>query len=94
VLTTGPATNVASFSAILNGLLDPDGLTTTVHFQYGTTTSYGLTTAAQAQTGNTIEAPEAQSGEAATEGLPANHANRTHEREYADWGFHTGTALR
>jgi hypothetical protein len=35
-----------------------------------------------------------QSGEAATEGLPANHANRTHERQYADWGFHTGTALR
>jgi hypothetical protein len=28
-----------------------------------------------------------QSGEAATEGLPANQANRTHEREYADWGL-------
>ncbi|PYI98550.1 MAG: hypothetical protein DME98_03990 [Verrucomicrobia bacterium] len=39
-----------------------------------------------------------QSGSAATKGLPANHANRTHEREYPDWGFltcaHTGTALR
>ena len=45
VVTTKPATYVASFSATLNGLLDPHGLTTTVYFQYGTTTSYGLTTA-------------------------------------------------
>ena len=53
VVTTNPATLVASFSATLNGSLDPHGLTTTVHFQYGTTTSYGLTTAPQAQSGNT-----------------------------------------
>jgi hypothetical protein len=36
-----PATNVASFAATLNGLLDPHGLTTSVYFQYGTTTNYG-----------------------------------------------------
>jgi plastocyanin len=53
VVATNPATNVASFSATLNGSLDPHGLTTTVHFQYGTTTSYGLTTADQSQTGST-----------------------------------------
>jgi hypothetical protein len=53
VVTTNPATNVASFSATLNGSLDPHGLTTSVHFQYGTTTSYGLTTAPQSQSGNT-----------------------------------------
>jgi plastocyanin len=53
VVTTNPATFIASFSARLNGLLDPHGLTTTVHFQYGTTPSYGLTTAPQSQTGNT-----------------------------------------
>jgi len=47
------ATNVASFSATLNGSVDPHGLTTTVYFQYGTTTSYGLTTAQQSQVGNT-----------------------------------------
>ncbi len=46
VVTTDPATLIASFSATLNGLVDPHGLTTSVHFQYGTTTSYGLTTAA------------------------------------------------
>jgi len=53
VVTTNPRTLVASFSATLNGSLDPHGLTTSVHFQYGTTTSYGLTTAPQSQSGNT-----------------------------------------
>jgi hypothetical protein len=53
VVTTNPATNVAASSATLNGSLDPHGLSTTVHFQYGTTTSYGLTTPMQTQTGNT-----------------------------------------
>jgi hypothetical protein len=53
VVTTNPATSVASFSATLNGSLDPHGLPTTVYFQYGTTTSYGFTTVAQSQTGNT-----------------------------------------
>ena len=53
VVRTNPASNVASFSATLNGSLDPHGLTTSVHFQYGTTTNYGLTTAPQSQSGNT-----------------------------------------
>jgi hypothetical protein len=53
VVITNPATNVTSSSATLNGSLDPHGLTTTVRFQYGTTTSYGHTTANQSQTGNT-----------------------------------------
>ena len=52
VVTTNPATNVASSSATLNGSLDPHGLTTTFHFQYGRTTNYGLTTAPQSQSGN------------------------------------------
>jgi plastocyanin len=52
VVTTDPATFIASFSATLNGLLNPHGLTTAFHFQYGTTTSYGLTTAPQTQSGN------------------------------------------
>jgi hypothetical protein len=53
VVTTNAATNVAISSATLNGLLDPHGLTTSVHFQYGTTTSYGHTTSIQVQNGNT-----------------------------------------
>jgi hypothetical protein len=54
IVTTKPATNVATFAATLNGLLDPHGLTTSVYFQYGTTTNYGRTTAVQSQTGNTF----------------------------------------
>ena len=55
VVTTNPATLIASFSATLNGSLNPHGLSTTFHFQYGTTTSYGLTTAPQTRTGNTSQ---------------------------------------
>src|SRR5207248_1191246 len=54
VVTINPTTNVATFSATLNGSLDPHGLITTVYFQYGTTISYGLTTAPHTQTGNTF----------------------------------------
>ena len=53
IVRTDVATNVASHSATLNGLLDPHGLSTSVNFQYGTTTSYGSTTPAQTHTGNT-----------------------------------------
>jgi N-acetylneuraminic acid mutarotase len=53
VVASSPATLIASFSAKLNGSLDPHGLTTSVHFRYGTTTGYGLTTAPQSQNGNT-----------------------------------------
>jgi len=55
VAITNAASYIASFSARLNGSVDPHGLTTTVHFQYGTTTSYGLTTAPQSKTGNTYQ---------------------------------------
>jgi hypothetical protein len=55
VVVTNLATFIASFSARLNGSVDPHGLPTTVYFQYGTTTSYGLTTAIQSKTGNTYQ---------------------------------------
>ena len=53
IVTTNPATLIASFSARLNGSLNPHGLATTFHFRYGTTTSYGLTTPPQSRSGNT-----------------------------------------
>jgi phosphodiesterase/alkaline phosphatase D-like protein len=55
VVITNLATLIASFSATLNGSIDPHHLTTTVYFQYGTTTGYGLTTAIQSKTGNTYQ---------------------------------------
>jgi uncharacterized membrane protein len=59
VVTTNPATFIASFSATLNGTVDPHGLTTSVYFQYGTTTSYGLTTSLRTRTGNTYQSVNA-----------------------------------
>ncbi|HJW38544.1 MAG TPA: NF038122 family metalloprotease [Candidatus Udaeobacter sp.] len=59
VVVTNLATNIASYSATLNGSVDPHGLTTTVYFQYGTTTSYGLTTTPHTKTGNTYQAVSA-----------------------------------
>ena len=67
VVTTNPATNVATSSATLHGLLDPHGLTTTVYLQYGTTINYGRTTPMQSQTGNTYRNISANIG-----GLTAN----------------------
>ena len=55
VVTTNPATLIASFSARLNGSVDPHGLTTSVYFEYGTTPSYGFATATQSKTGNTYQ---------------------------------------
>ena len=55
VVTTSPATLIANFSATLNASVNPHGLTTTVYFQYGTTVSYGLTTAPQSKSGNTYQ---------------------------------------
>ena len=53
IVTTKPATAITTYSATLNGSLNPDGLTTNVYFQYGTTTSYGHDTPFQSETGNT-----------------------------------------
>ena len=54
-ITTHSATNLAAYSATLNGTVDPHGLPTTVHFEYGMTVSYGSTTASQTKTGNTSQ---------------------------------------
>jgi len=44
---TGSASSVKTKSATLNGTVNPNGYTTTYWFEYGTTTSYGSTTAKQ-----------------------------------------------
>ena len=53
---TLPATNISGTGALLNGFVNANDLSTTVTFEYGTTTSYGQTiTATQSPvTGNTI----------------------------------------
>src|SRR4029078_2916186 len=39
--STGSATSVASTGTTVNGNVNPDGLATTYHFDWGTTASYG-----------------------------------------------------
>src|SRR5438094_837777 len=55
VVITNQATDIATISATLNGTVNPHGLTTTVYFQYGTTISYGHTSASQNKTGNVYQ---------------------------------------
>ena len=45
-VSTDTATSVASGSAILNGIVNPNGTSTTVTFEYGTSASYGSTVTA------------------------------------------------
>jgi hypothetical protein len=54
-VATNPATNVVNFSATLNGTVNPNGLSTAVHFEYGTTTNYGSNTATQNYSGSTTQ---------------------------------------
>jgi hypothetical protein len=54
IVATNPATNVANFSVTLNGTVNPNGLTTAVHFEYGTSINYGSSTATQNYNGNTV----------------------------------------
>ena len=46
LVATNAATNISPTAATLNGTVNPSGLSTTVTFQYGTTTSYGNTVTA------------------------------------------------
>jgi FG-GAP-like repeat len=55
IVATNPATNVANFSATLNGTVNPNGLSTAVHFEYGTTTNYTFSTATQNYNGSTAQ---------------------------------------
>lgn len=45
--TTGPAESITTGSAAVTGTVNPDGEATTYQFEYGTTSSYGLTTPQQ-----------------------------------------------
>jgi hypothetical protein len=43
-VSTGSATSITSSSAVVNGIVNPQGHSTRYFFQYGTTTSYGVQT--------------------------------------------------
>ena len=69
--TTSAATSVSSTSATLNGTVNPNGASTTVTFEYGTTTSYGnAVTASQSP----LSGSSAQSVSANVSGLTPGSA--------------------
>ncbi len=47
IVATEAASAVTETSATLNGTVNPDNLSTTYHFEYGTTTAYGTSTSSQ-----------------------------------------------
>ncbi len=68
-VTTNTATNVSSTSATLNGNVNPNGLSTTVRFEYGTTVGYGSAITA---TPSPVSGASAVSVSAALTGLSPN----------------------
>jgi len=70
-VTTGSATAVTSSTATLNGVVNPNGASTTYYFQYGTTTSYGSTT-------SSTSAGSGASGVSASASLTGLSSNTTY----------------
>jgi len=64
-VTTGGVTGLTTTGATLDGTVNPNGVATTVSFEWGTTTSYGQTTAGQSAGSGTA----AQAVSAALTGL-------------------------
>jgi len=62
VATTTAVSGIGATSATANGTIDPQGLTTTAYFQYGTSTSYGSQTANQTLPGNLMPNPSFEGG--------------------------------
>jgi predicted outer membrane repeat protein len=58
IVATGAASGVSSSSATLNGTVNPDNLATTYHFEYGTSTAYGSSTASQSAGSDYAAHPE------------------------------------
>ena len=55
--TSSVATNVTQSSATLNGTVNPGALATTYHFEYGTSTSYGASTATLSAGSGSLDVP-------------------------------------
>ena len=54
-VTTSPAASITSRSAVINGIVNPHGVSTTYYFEYGETIGYGSATSAESAGSNTSE---------------------------------------
>ncbi|MGA9285447.1 MAG: hypothetical protein WBV85_08390 [Solirubrobacteraceae bacterium] len=57
-VSTGTASGIQTPNATLNGTVDPNGLSTKYHFEYGTTPSYGVSTGEGSAGSGTSSVPE------------------------------------
>ena len=58
IVTTGTATNILPTSAQLNGVVNPNGVTTSAFFEYGLTTAYGTSTGGNPIGSGTADVPQ------------------------------------
>lgn len=95
-VTTNPASNITTSSATLNASVNPNGLDTTVKYEYGTTTSYGKTSNSLGIGSGTssVSAPVAISGLAAgtTYHYKAVATNSSGSNDGSDHTFVAGAA--
>ena len=77
--TTGTATSVENSSAVLNGTVNPNGVETMVWFDYGTTNSYGSSSATQ----SLLSGTGAQSVSATLSGLSPEITYHFRTRAYS-----------
>jgi len=57
LVTTGPADSITPISAVLKGTINPNGKSADYYFEYGTDTSYGMSTPAQNAGEGTTDVP-------------------------------------
>jgi hypothetical protein len=83
---TGPSSNVGSSTATVSGTINPEGAAVKVSFDYGTTTAYGQSTAAQ----STGVSNASTSFSAELTGLPAGTAIHYRAVAVSDFGTFLG----
>jgi predicted outer membrane repeat protein len=69
IVATGAASGVSATSATLNGTVNPTNLDTSYHFEYGTSTAYGLSTASQSAGSDYAAHPESATITGLTPGI-------------------------
>ena len=90
--TTGPATSVGARSAIVGGVVDPGGESTSWYVEYGTTTAYGTRTGARSAGNGTsaVDVSQQLTGLATGVGvsLPAGGDERGRHEPWRGPGVH------
>ncbi len=88
-VTTGTPAPLGSYTATLNGVVNPDGLQTTAHFEYGSNAAFSSSTATQTIAAGTT----GQNVSAKITGLPPRHTYEVRLVATSPAGTTTGTPV-